>query len=154
MMTTAAFAVESAAQALGASSIINPLAPESENASFRRLLQMLNRWVSKDINLGESFVLPIDLASEMGNDANTEQAIIDNLAVMIAPILRKTATMSLKVTAYDSYQDLLISAVARPEQPYPGSLPMGAGRRTWPLAKRYYTEPTRKDTKTVVPDQQ
>ena len=153
-MTTAVFAITQAAQQLGTGSIINPIATESQNAAFTRLLQMLNRWITKDIDLGDSFLLPIELSSEMGNDDNTEQAIIDNLAVMIAPILRKTADMGLKSNAYDAYQDLLISAVQRPEQPYPGSLPRGAGRRSWPLAKRYYTEPTRKDPQTVVPDEQ
>lgn len=153
-MATAEFVANQAAQQLGASSIINPIAPESENAVFSRLLQMLNRWISKDINLGDSFILPISINAEMGNDADTDQAIIDNLAVFIAPILQKTANRDLKVNAYDAYQDLLVSAVQRPEQPYPGSMPRGAGRRSWPLAKRYYTEPTRKDPQTVQPDNQ
>lgn len=153
-MTTAAFVVNSAAEVLGASSIINPLAPESENAAFKRLLQLLNRWVSKDINLGDSFVLPIDLASEMGNDADTEQAIIDNAAVMIAPILRKSPTPFLMRTAYDAYQDLLVSSAPRPEQPLPSSTPLGAGRKTRPFTKAFYTEPARKDSQTVLPDQQ
>lgn len=153
-MTTAAFVVKSAAEVLGASSIINPLAPESENAAFKRLLQMLNRWTSKDINLGDSFVLPIELASEIGNDPDTEQAIIDNAAIMIAPILRKSPTVFLMRTAYDAYQDLLISSVPRPEQPLPSSTPLGAGRRTRPFTRAFYNEPARKDKQTVLPNQE
>ena len=153
-MATAAFVVQSAAEEIGASSIVNPLAPESSNASFKRLLQMLNRWIAKDIVLSDTFVLPVVLADEMNNDASTDQAIIDNLALQIAPLLRKVVTPDLKVNAKDSYDDLLISHVARPEQPYPSVLTVGAGRKSWPHSRRYYEEPTRKDTQTVQPDPQ
>lgn len=153
-MATAAFVVQSAAEEIGASSLVNPLAPESSNAAFKRLTQMINRWTSKDINLGDSFVLPTLLADEMGNDTDTDQALIDNLALVIAPILRKVPTSTLRTNAYDAYQDLLISSVARPEQPYPSTLSAGAGRRQWPHSRRYYEEPLRKDKQTVQPDQQ
>lgn len=150
-MATAAFVVQSAAEEIGASSLVNPLAPESLNAAFKRLTQMINRWTSKEINLGDSFVLPTMLADEMNNDTDTDQALIDNLALIIAPMLRKVPTSTLRTNAYDAFQDMLISSVARPEQPYPSTLPVGAGRRQWPHARRYYTEPTRNDTQTVKP---
>ena len=152
-MATAAYVVQSAAEELGASSLVNPLAPESSNAAFKRLLQMLNRWISKDIVLGDTFVLPVVLADEMSNDLGTDQAIIDNLAINIAPLLRKVVTPDLRANAYDAYQDMLISSVARPEQPFPSTLTVGAGRKTWPHSRRYYTEPARKDSQTVQTDQ-
>ena len=153
-MSTAIDLINQALIDIGATSPIKPVAPESQNTAFTRLVQMLNKWIAKDINLGDSFVLPTGKADELGNDADTDLAIIQSLSLLIATPLRRELSIEQKSQAADSYQDLLISSVARPEMPYPSTMPVGAGRRNAPFARRYYSEPVRKDTQAVEPDQQ
>lgn len=152
-MATAIFVITSAMQDIGATSTINPASPEAVNTSLNRLLQMLNQWLLK-VDLGDSFVLPTETTDEMNNDADTDLAIIQNLSIVIAPTLRKPITLDQRVNARDSYSDLLVNHAIRPEQPYPSTLPRGAGRRHVPFSRQYYTEPERKDTETVQPDSQ
>ncbi len=153
-MSTAIDLINQALIDIGATSPIKPVAPESQNTAFTRLVQMLNKWTAKGINLGDSFVLPTSKADELGNDADTDLAIIQSLSLLIATPLRRELSIEQKSQAADSYQDLLISSVARPEMPYPSTMPGGAGRRNAPFARRYYSEPVRKDTQAVEPDQQ
>lgn len=153
-MSTAIDLINQALIDIGATSPIKPVAPESQNTAFTRLVQMLNKWIGKDINLGDSFVLPTSKNDELGNNADTDLAIIQSLSLLIATPLRRELSIDQRTQAADSYQDLLISSVARPEMPYPSTMPVGAGRRRAPFARRYYTEPVRKDTQAVKPDQQ
>lgn len=153
-MSTAIFVVTSALEEIGATSIINPASPDTNNACFTRLIQMINSWTQLGIDLGDSFVLPTVLADDMLNDANTDLALIGKLAIQISPFMRKTPTKDQKDNAGNAYTELLVTNLKRPNMAYPSTLPRGAGRRSVPFGRRYYTEPTLKDTQTVQPDEQ
>lgn len=153
-MSTAIFVITSALEEIGATSIINPASPDTNDACLKRLIQMINEWTQLDIDLGDNFVLPVKLADEMLNDDNTELVLIEKLGLKIAPFMRKIPTRDHKVNASSSFNRLLVTNVKRPNMPYPNTLPRGSGRRNTPFGRRYYTEPVLKDTQTVQPDNQ
>lgn len=153
-MTTAAKIVNQAAQELGASSVINPLDSQSSNAMFLKLKSLINEWIVDGIDLGSSFVAPETLGDELQNDSDTDEVLALSLAVRSASLLRKVPTTSLIGQHKSLIDALLINHVKRPEQPYPATLPVGAGRRGYPLANRHFNELPRKDGQALLPDQQ
>jgi len=111
-MSTATFVVTSALEEIGATSVINPASSDTLNACFKRLLQMINEWTQIDIELGDNFVLPVLIADDMLNDANTDLALIGKLALRIAPFMRKVPTKDQKDSAGISYNALPASALS------------------------------------------
>ncbi len=153
-MSTAIDTVNGALMEIGVFSDVKPPSPETVNHTFRYLLDMINEWLVKEITLGDNFVLPVEPADDMLNDANTDRALKTSLAVMVAPSLRQPISIGLAANAGSAYTDLLISNVKRNEQPFPSSLPRGAGRNTFPLSRRFFNEPTKKAPNVVPPDPQ
>lgn len=152
-MATAEFIVKSALEDIGADSIINPAGPELLSATFKTLVEMLNVWLTK-VDLGDNFVFPTTIKSDMQNDSDTDSAMHLSLSILAAPKARKIPTRDQKMLATAAFNDLLVNHAARPEQPYPSTLNRGAGRRHFPHSRRYYREPQRKDTQTVKADPQ
>lgn len=155
-MATAGDLITLALQEIGATSIIKPAAPETEQLALTLLNQMFNAWIKKDIILGDAFVLPTKLSDEMNNDPDTDEPIYLGLMMRVAGPLRKDKEITLvkSAKAGAAYQDLLAAHVKRPEMPYPNTLHRGAGRRRAPFSNDYYVEPQRKDTLTVKADPQ
>lgn len=153
-MSTAIDTVNNALMEIGVFSDIKPPSPETVNHTFKYLIKMINEWLAKEITLGDNFVLPVEPADDMLNDANTDTALETSLAVRVAPSLRQAISKGLAVNACSAYTDLLISNVNRNEQPYPSSLNRGAGRNTFPFSRRYYIEAAKKAPNVVPPDPQ
>ena len=59
------------------------------------------------------------------------EAIYLNLAIRIAPIVGKTASMETKSSARDAYKELLKRAAMPHEMQFPETLPVWQGNKPW-----------------------
>ena len=82
-MSSGTFIIESALKRIGAASIAQPAAPETITEGRDILNSMLQLWETWGIDLG---VVPInEHGEEIGEPLDARNAIIDNLALMLAP---------------------------------------------------------------------
>ena len=82
-MTTGTDLVKSALRKIGAHSIAAPAAPETIPEGRVILNAMLQSWLSRNIDLG---IVPIDApGEEVGEPADATNAIVYNLAILLAP---------------------------------------------------------------------
>ena len=82
-MSSGTFIITSALKRIGAASIVQPAAPETITEGRDILKSMLQLWQSWGIELG---VAPLDApGDELGEPLDSRNAIIDNLALMLAP---------------------------------------------------------------------
>ena len=82
-MSSGTFIIRSALKRIGAASLIQPPAPETITEGRNVLNSMLQLWLSWGIDIG---TVPLDAAGdELSEPLCTRNAIIDNLAIMLAP---------------------------------------------------------------------
>jgi len=82
-MSSGTFIIESALKRIGAASIVQPAAPETIIEGLNILKSMIQLWLSWGIQLR---INPLDKpGDELGEPLDTTNAIIDNLALMVAP---------------------------------------------------------------------
>lgn len=118
----------------GLAGYIFDLQPEQLETALRRLDTMLASWNAKGIRLG--WPLPgspecSDLDDETNVPDAANEAIILNLAIRIAPSFGKTVAAETKVFAKQAYDQLLAIAAAPGQRQFPGTLPSGAGNKSW-----------------------
>ena len=124
--------IEQALVEIGLAPYFFDMQPEQLNSVLLRLDAMMATWNAQRIRLGYPLSSSpqnssLDEQTNVPDSAN--QAIITNLAVMIAPIFGKQINIETKKSARDGYKALL-SIAARPEQmQYDSSLPLGAGNK-------------------------
>lgn len=82
-MSTGTFLVQSGLKRIGAASIVQPAAPETIIEGFGILKSMVASWASWGIDLRLS---PLNVpGDEIGEPLDSTNAIIDNLALRLAP---------------------------------------------------------------------
>lgn len=82
-MSSGTFIIKSALKRIGAASVVQPAAPETILEGRDILNSMLQMWLTQGIDIG---VVPLDSpGEELGEPLDTRNAIIDNLAIMLAP---------------------------------------------------------------------
>ena len=82
-MSSGTFIIESALKRIGAASIVQPAAPETITEGKDILDSMLQLWETWGIDIG---IVPLDApGDELGEPLDARNAIIDNLALMLAP---------------------------------------------------------------------
>ena len=82
-MSSGTFIIESALKRIGAASVVQPAAPETIVEGRDVLKSMLQLWKTQGIELG---FVPLDApGDELGEPLDARNAIIDNLALMLAP---------------------------------------------------------------------
>jgi len=119
--------------------------PEEDDAALRRLDAMQATWVGQGIRIG--YALPSspsdsDLDQESGLPDYAVETTFLNLAIRMAPGNGKQLSPETRRNASDGY-DVLMADAARPRrQQYSGTLPVGAGNRTWPQRGPFYPAPT------------
>ena len=75
--------IKAALKEIGAHSIAAPADPESVEVGMNTLNSMLQIWLSQGIDLG---IVPLETpGDELSEPLETTQAIIDNLAIGLAP---------------------------------------------------------------------
>lgn len=126
--------VEQALDELGLSPFTYELSAEQLASALRRLDTMMAEWNARGIRLG--YALPSSPSSssldeQSGVPDAAFDAVITNLAVRLAASYGKNITAPTAVAAKNAYNMLLSRAAMPPEQAFPGTLPYGAGNKTW-----------------------
>jgi len=126
--------VEQAFSEIGLAGYIFDLSPEQLQTAVRQLDSMMATWNGKGIKLG--YPIPIspensDLDQETGVSLEANEAIYLMLAIRIAPGFGKAVPPSTATLAKMAYDVLLQIAARPPQQQFPGTLPSGAGNKTW-----------------------
>jgi hypothetical protein len=119
---------------IGLASYAFDLTPEQMQSALRRLDTMIAAWNALGIRLG--YPLPSspqdsDLDEQTDVPDSSNEAIYTNLAIKLAPSYGKQVMPDTKMTAKESYNTLLSRAAMPPEQQLPGTMPAGAGNKSW-----------------------
>jgi len=132
--------VSAAFEEIGYAEYAFDLQPEQLQSALRRLDAMMATWNGLDIKLG--YPLPdspenssLDDETYVPDKAN--QAVFQNLALVIAPIVGKVVSQETKGSARAAYMQLLNHATKPKEMQFPTTLPAGAGNKPW----RWYDSP-------------
>lgn len=148
-MTTANDLITQAAEMIGATSTVNPLAPSSIKRMFTILLQFLDNLESNNTIIG--LVIPVNQTDDLQEPGYATEMLITNLAVKSAPSLRLTAPLEVRLMSGQLMQDVMRRDNPRPQQPYPDNLPLGKGNNTGPRGRRYWPVPNTIDTESGSP---
>jgi hypothetical protein len=126
--------VTAAFEEIGMASYVFDLAPQDLQTALRRLDAMMAEWNAKGIRL--AYPLPgspqdasLTEPSNVPDSAN--EAIITNLAMRLSPSFGKIPSPVTLSTAKAGYNTLLSRAAMPGEQQLPGTMPAGAGWKTW-----------------------
>lgn len=125
---------------IGLASYVFDLTPEQLQFALVRLDTMIASWNALGIRLG--YPLPSspqdsDLDEQTDVPDSSNEAIYTNLAIKLAPSYGKQVMTDTKITAKASYNTLLSRAALPMEQQLPGTMPAGAGNKSW----RNYDDP-------------
>lgn len=136
--------ISAAFEEIGLASYAFDLQPEQLETARRRLDAMMADWNGKGIRLG----YPIPSSPQDGSiDEETNvpdsayEAIICGLAVRLAPSYGKVVMTETKATGKQGYDTLLQRATFPLEQQLPGTMPAGAGNKTWRRRNNPYVRP-------------
>lgn len=136
--------VEAAFEEIGLAAYAFDLQPDQLESAVRRLDAMMALWNGKGIRLG--YPLPgspqnsdLDAESEVPDSAN--QAIITNLAVILAPSYGKQVMPETKVAGKLAYDVLLSRAVMPNQKQFPSTLPLGQGNKPWRIYDDEFARP-------------
>lgn len=128
----------------GLASYVFDMEPEEFESAMYRLDAMMADWNAKGLRLG--YPLPgspqsaeLDQQTEVPDAAN--QAIILNLAVMLAPSYGKTVSPDTKINAKSSFNTLFMLATTPPKRQMPSTMPRGAGNKPWRYAEGDFITP-------------
>lgn len=126
--------VVAAFEEIGLASYVFDLEPHSLQSALRRLDAMVAEWNGKGIRIG--YPLPSspeqsDLDEKTFVPDSANEAIITNLGIRIAPSFGKTISPDTRSTAKQGYNTLLSRAAAPVELQLPGTMPSGAGTKSW-----------------------
>lgn len=132
--------IEQAFNEIGLASYVFDLGPEQTQSALRRLDMMMAAWNALGLRL--AYPLPSnpqdsDLDEETNVPDSANQAIYANLAIKLAPSYGKQVMSETKVSAKEAYNTLLSRAAMPMEQQMPGTMPSGAGNKSW----RNYDDP-------------
>ncbi len=132
--------IAGAFEEIGMASYVFDLQPEQLQSALRRLDVMMADWNGKGIRLG--YPLPSspqdsDLDEQTNVPDSSNETILTNLAIRLAPGYGKTVSPDTKATARNSYNTVLSRATFPSEQQLPGTMPAGAGNKPW----RVYDDP-------------
>ena len=131
-MTTGTKLIQEAGKRIKAHSPINPISPEDISSSRDTLNSMMMLWLSQGIDIG---VVPLDDPGDNLNEPmDATQAIIDNLAIFMAPNFesdRIKVTPSLKRNATIGYRNLLnlYYSISIPDKVISSTTPWGQGNQ-------------------------
>lgn len=126
--------IEQAFSEIGLAGYVFDLSPEQLETALRQLDAMMMTWNGKGIQIGWPFSLSpgnSDLDTDTGNISWANEAIYLNLALRIAPGFGKAVMPETKINAKLAYDSVLSRAALPQEKQFPGTLPAGAGNKTW-----------------------
>lgn len=128
--------IHAALKRIGAYSVVSPADPETIDTARNTLNSMLEGWRSKGIDMG---TVPINApGDEVGEPLDVRQAIIDNLAILLAPNKssgKPVVSPELRAAASNGMRSIrvLYQKINVPNKKVSSTMPMGAGstRGVW-----------------------
>ena len=138
---------------IGFADYLYDLQPEQFESALRKLDSMMATLNGRGIRIG--YPIPSSpenssLAEETNVPDWANEAIYTNLAIRLAPSMGKQVSRETKVTAHRAYTELLSRSVQTREQQLPGTMPAGAGNKTWSIDQPFLDPPS--DPLEVGPD--
>lgn len=132
--------VNDAYEVVGLASYTYDLKPEQLQGALRSLDSLMAMWNGRGIRIG--YPLPIspedsDLDQETGIPDYAVMAVVNGLAILIAPKVGKTLSNDTQKMARDSYRELLAHHTQPTNKRLPTTMPAGAGNKPW----RYSGDP-------------
>ena len=136
--------VTQAFEEIGLASYVFDLTPDQLQSALRRLDTMMAAWNALGIRL--AYPLPSspqdsDLDEQTNVPDSSNEAIYTNLAIKLAPSYGKKVMPDTGATAKASYNTLLSRAAMPMEQQLPGTIPSGAGNKSWRNAETPFIRP-------------
>ena len=126
--------IEAAFEEIGLAAYVFDLSPEQLQSAMRRLNAMVATWNARGVRLG----YPIPSTAKGGDlddltnvPDSADQALILNLAILLAPAYGKSVSPDTKAGAKAGYQGLVNASTTPIERQLPGSMPAGSGRKLW-----------------------
>lgn len=136
--------VIAALEEIGMASYIFDAQPEQLQSALVRLDAMMANWNGKGIRLGYPIPSTQGASSLDENTAvpdSSNEAVITNLAMRLAPSYGKTVSPDTRAVARDAYNLILSRAAMPPEQQLPDTMPAGAGNKQWNVYGTYINPP-------------
>lgn len=135
MAITKRWFVEQSFEAIGLASYVFDLPAEALQSALHRLDSMMASWSALGIRVGWP-VSPTPGNADLDQETprvpvEANEAIYLNLARRIAPAHGKTLAPETLATAREAYSALLNRAAMPQEMQMPGSLPRGAGQKSY-----------------------
>ena len=136
--------IELAFEEIGLAAYNFDLQPSNFESAMRRMDAMVAAWNAQGVRIG--YPIPTnpensDLDSDSGVPDYANQAIILNLAILIAPSYGKSVSPDTKTNAKSSYSNMLIQLTQPSEMQLHGSMPAGAGNRRGGEDNEYIQSP-------------
>lgn len=143
-MTTKRELIEDAFECIGLAAYSYDIQPEQMESARRKLDSLMAQWNARGIRLG--FPVPAspddgDIDQETNLPDAAREAVYLNLAKRIAPGFGKQLTPETKAMARESFDALMVKAVAPLEMQMPADVPLGAGIKSWTGRATFTAEP-------------
>lgn len=135
--------IEMAFNEIGLASYVYDLSANQLQYALQSLDSMMSTWNARGIRVG--YPLPSSesassLSEETGTPDSVNEAIYTNLAVRIAPSYGKIVSPDTKIAAKESYSALLSRTFKVVPMQLPGTMPAGAGNKTWRLTNNPFLD--------------
>ena len=134
--------IAQAFEEIGLASYIYDLEPEQLQSAARRMDVMLANWNGQGIRIGYPIATnpeDIDIDTETNVPDSANQAIIANLAIILAPSFGKMVSPETKRAAKSGYDTLVARGQAPTTKRMPQGWPKGAGYKSWRNNQRPFT---------------
>ena len=139
-MSSGTSIIEDALKRIGVHSVVVPASPEDITSGKDALNSMLQLWISWSIMIK---VVPLDAqGDELGEPMDTRNAIVDNLALQLAPFYdngKGIVSQELRDNARRLFNQVkdLYQKVTIPKKVVSGLLPRGAGHSAGTRARTF-----------------
>jgi len=126
-MSTGTDLIERGLKAIGVFSVAVPSSPEQITDGLKRLNSMVQVWQSQGIKMG---IVPLEHpGEELSEPIDATDAIVDNLAIRMAPDYSKPVSKDLRDNARRGYNDICTEyqEFTIPDKVVSSTLPYGEG---------------------------
>jgi hypothetical protein len=126
--------ITQAFEEMGLASYVYDLQPEQLQSAARRMDVMMANWNGQGIRVGYPIASnpeDIDIDTETNVPDSANQAIIANLAIILAPSFGKMVSPETKRAAKSGYDTLAARGQAPATKRMPKNFPKGAGHKSW-----------------------
>ena len=134
--------ISQAFESIGLASYQYDMQPEQFQSAGVTLDMMMASWGGKGIRIGYPIAtnpedIDVDMQTNVPDSAN--QAIVNNLALLLGPSYGKVVSPETKRAAKSGYDVLAARGQAPGPKQMPKGYPRGAGRKTWRNNDRPFT---------------